>query len=73
MWGDVMPGEGDVQAICARCLPQGKPTAPQEPPDVISASSSSSGVEGSSVAGEGAAKKPRLDGTGPVDTGPGAV
>ena len=72
VWGDIMPRESDVQAVCARCLPQGKPAAPLEPPDVISGSSSSSGEESSSV-GEGAAKKPRLSGTGPVDAGPGAA
>ena len=72
VWGDIMPGEGDVHAVCARCLAQGKPTAPQEPPDVISASSSSRGDEGSS-AGEGAAKKPKLSGFGLVDAGPGAA
>ena len=45
VWGDMMPGESEVQAGCARCLPQGKPAAPLEPPDLISGSSSSSGEE----------------------------
>ena len=72
VWGDIMPGEGDVQAVCARCLPQGKPTASQDPPDVVSADSSPSGEEGSS-AGKGAAEMPKLSGTGPVDAGPGAA
>ena len=72
VWGDIMPVESEVQALCARCLPQGRPAAPLEPPDVISGSSSSSGEESSSV-GVGAAKRPRLGGTGPVDAGPGAA
>ena len=33
VWGDIMPGESNVQAVCARCLPQGKPAAPLEPPE----------------------------------------
>ena len=71
VWGDIMPSESDIQAVCARCLPQGKPAAPLQAPDVVTGSSSSSGEESSSEGG--AAKKPRLDGTGPADAGPGAV
>ena len=74
-WGEVMPGEADVQAICTRCLPQCRQALPAEDLDIVSVSSSSSGEGRSAMSSddEGPAKRPHLDGSGPGVPGPGAV
>ena len=75
-WGEIMPGEADVQAICTRCLPQGRTAPPPEDPDVVSDSSSSSGEGGSadeSADDERHAKMPNVGGIGPRVLGPGAA
>ena len=75
-WGEIMPGEADVQAICTRCLPQRRTAPLPEDPDVVSDSSSSSGRGGSadeSADDERPAKRPNLGGTGSGVPGPGAA
>ena len=42
-WGEILPGEADIDAVCDRCLPGGRASLPPEEPDVESDSSSSSG------------------------------
>mgnify|MGYP003333697518 CR=1 FL=1 len=55
VWGDVLPSEQDIDAVCTRCLPQGRlRPAPEEEASEASASSSS-GEEGApNQASEGA-------------------
>ena len=75
-WGEKMPGEEELQAVCARCLPQGRLAVPLADPDIVSESSSSSGDEGTdgvSSGDEQPAKRQSLGGSGPEDSGPGAA
>ena len=57
VWGDVLPGEQDIDAVCSRCLPQSRLLPAQEDEASEASSSSASGEEdGPALAhsGEGA-------------------
>ena len=45
VWGDVMPKEGDVHAVCTRCMPSGLSGPTPEVESSAASSSSASGGE----------------------------
>ena len=66
VWGDIMPPEDELDAVCTRCLPQGPPAASVPPLEEDSSDASSSSSSSRESVGA-QAKKPRIsipDGAG---------